>query len=295
MKFRGHETFYIRRNWIPKGIKNIIKDPNVFMSTDENPMDILGIGSNMVKSLRYWLQALGISSENTTGKRKQTLTELGKIIYENDPYLQEEGTLWLLQYKLATNKDLATSWYYFFNEFSLNEFTKEELEEALKVYILRNEMTISDRVIEDDVSCLINTYFLKDRTEKRKENPEDNIKCPLEELNLIGLVNKKDKIYKKNIIDSNNIDPFIAFAIIKDQAKEDKEIKISLLQEKNNIGKIFNLEITGILNLLRKLEKMNYIKVVRTAGLDIIKIETDIEFLEIVKKYYENINYGEKY
>lgn len=295
MKFRGHETFYIRRNWIPKGIKNIIKDPNVFMGTDENPMDILGIGSNMVKSLRYWLQALGISSENTTGKRKQTLTELGKIIYENDPYLQEEGTLWLLQYKLATNKDLATSWYYFFNEFSLNEFTKEELEEALKVYILRNEMTISDRVIEDDVSCLINTYFLKDRTEKRKENPEDNIKCPLEELNLIGLVNKKDKIYKKNIIDSNNIDPFIAFAIIKDQAKEDKEIKISLLQEKNNIGKIFNLEITGILNLLRKLEKMNYIKVVRTAGLDIIKIETDIEFLEIVEKYYENINYGEKY
>ena len=27
------------------------------------------------------------------------------------------GTLWLLHYQLAKNKDEATAWYYFFNEF----------------------------------------------------------------------------------------------------------------------------------------------------------------------------------
>ena len=292
MKFKGHETFHIRRNWIPKGIKNVIKDSSIFMGVNKNPMDILGIGANMVKSLRYWLQVVGISYETTTGKRTQHLTEFGKIINDNDLYLQEEGTLWLLHYKLATNKDLATTWYYFFNEFSLSEFTREELEDNLKSYIIKNGIDISDRVIQDDISCLLNTYYLKEKT---NENPEDNIRCPFEELNLIKLINKKEKLFKKNIIDSNLINPFIALAIIIDQSENKQEIRFSSLQENNNIGKIFNLEITGILNILRKLEKLGYLKVIRTAGLDIIKLEKEMTFIECIKKYYNNISCGEKY
>ena len=286
MKFRGHETFYIRRNWIPKGIVNIIKDPSVFMGSHENPMDILGIGANMVKSLRYWLQAVGISYEINTGKKVQNLTDFGKVISENDLYLEEEGTLWLLHYKLVSNKSFATTWYYFFNEFSLNEFTKEELESNLKLYGLKNEIEISDRVVEDDISCLLNTYYLKEK----KQNPEDNMKCPFDELNLIKIINKKEKIYKKNITDSNAINPFIALAVIAEQSQGKKELKLSALQEINNIGKVFSLDMTGILSILRKLEKLEYLKVIRTAGLDIIKMEKEISFIESVKKYYENIN-----
>ena len=286
MKFRGHETFYIRRNWIPKGIVNIIKDPSVFMGSHENPMDILGIGANMVKSLRYWLQAVGISYEINTGKKVQNLTDFGKIISENDLYLEEEGTLWLLHYKLVSNKNFATTWYYFFNEFSLNEFTKEELENSLKLYGIKNEIEISDRVVEDDISCLLNTYYLKEK----KQNPEDNMKCPFDELNLIKIINKKEKIYKKNITDSNAINPFIALAVIAEQSQGKKELKLSALQEINNIGKVFSLDMTGILSILRKLEKLEYLKVIRTAGLDIIKMEKEISFIESVKKYYENIN-----
>lgn len=286
MKFRGHETFYIRRNWIPKGIVNIIKDPSTFMGSHENPMDTLGIGANMVKSLRYWLQAVGISYEINTGKKVQNLTDFGKVISENDLYLEEEGTLWLLHYKLVSNKSFATTWYYFFNEFSLNEFTKEELESNLKLYGLKNEIEISDRVVEDDISCLLNTYYLKEK----KQNPEDNMKCPFDELNLIKIINKKEKIYKKNITDSNAINPFIALAVIAEQSQGKKELKLSALQEINNIGKVFSLDMTGILSILRKLEKLEYLKVIRTAGLDIIKMEKEISFIESVKKYYENIN-----
>ena len=286
MKFRGHETFYIRRNWIPKGIVNIIKDPSTFMGSHENPMDTLGIGANMVKSLRYWLQAVGISYEINTGKKVQNLTDFGKVISENDLYLEEEGTLWLLHYKLVSNKSFATTWYYFFNEFSLNEFTKEELESNLKLYGLKNEIEISDRVVEDDISCLLNTYYLKEK----KQNPEDNMKCPFDELNLIKIINKKEKIYKKNITDSNAINPFIALAVIAEQSQGKKELKLSALQEINNIGKVFSLDMTGILSILRKLEKLEYLKVIRTAGLDIIKLEKEISFIESIKKYYENIN-----
>ena len=114
MKFRGHETFFIRKGWLGKGLKNVADKADVFVTKEVNPMDILGIGSNMVKSLRYWMQAAGLATEPRSGKRVQTLTDLGRIIYQQDPYLEELGTLLLLQYELATNIELATSWYFFF-------------------------------------------------------------------------------------------------------------------------------------------------------------------------------------
>ena len=51
MKFRGHETFYIRKGWLNKGLHTVSENPIVFVNKDENPMDILGVGSNMVKSI----------------------------------------------------------------------------------------------------------------------------------------------------------------------------------------------------------------------------------------------------
>ena len=114
MKFRAHETFFLRKGWLNKGLKQVKIKADVFTDKEENPMDIFGIGSNMVKALRYWLQVTGLTKENTSGKRFQQFTELGEIIYSNDKYLEELGTLFLLHYKLATNKEEATSWYYFF-------------------------------------------------------------------------------------------------------------------------------------------------------------------------------------
>jgi hypothetical protein len=73
----------------------------------------LRIGANMVTSLRYWLQAVGLTVEPQTGRKYQKLTPIGEFVFENDKYLEEIGTLWLLQYNLATNKEDATAWNYF--------------------------------------------------------------------------------------------------------------------------------------------------------------------------------------
>ena len=88
MKFRAHETFSIRKGWLNKGIKNIKMNPGVFLGDAGNPMDVLGIGSNMVKALRYWMQATSLSKEPNSGHRNQSLTELGRIIDEHDPYFE---------------------------------------------------------------------------------------------------------------------------------------------------------------------------------------------------------------
>ena len=112
MKFRAHETFFIRKGWLYKGLRGVQNNQNVFIDKNENPMDVLGMGSNMVKSLRYWMQATQLTTESSVKgrSRAQTLTDFAQIIRENDPYMEELGTLWLLHYKLATNKELATAW-----------------------------------------------------------------------------------------------------------------------------------------------------------------------------------------
>ena len=105
MKFRAHDTFFIRKGWLSKGMRNVVENPDVFVTKDKNrnPMDVLGIGANMVKALRYWMQVVGLTQEPNNGVRYQTLTELGEIIYRCDPYIEEIGTLWILQYEMAKN------------------------------------------------------------------------------------------------------------------------------------------------------------------------------------------------
>ena len=292
MRFRAHDTFFIRKGWLYKGIKNVVHDRTVFMGDNGNPMDILGIGANMVKSLRYWLQAVGLSSEPPQGKRYQTLTPFGEIVYENDRYIEEIGTLWLLHYKLATNKDNATAWYYFFNEFNRSEFNRDDFVKQLNTYSLLNESEVSERSLDDDFNCIISTYVPRIKSNPGKVHPESNVDCPLGELSLIDIVNKKAKTYKKSVPKLDSIHPLVVLAVIIDQAQGETEIKISSIQnDRCNAGKVFNLDIITLSSLLNKIEIMGYIKVVRTAGLDYIDIvERNIDFLECVREYYGAIN-----
>ena len=85
MRFRAHETFAIRKGWLHKGMKNIVSSPTVFIDKEVNPMEKLGLGTNMVKALRYWLQVSGLTYENQK-TRMQFLTRFGELVWENDKY-----------------------------------------------------------------------------------------------------------------------------------------------------------------------------------------------------------------
>ncbi|KSV17375.1 hypothetical protein DA01_03555 [Dehalococcoides mccartyi] len=291
MRFRAHETFFIRKGWLNKGMKNVHNNPSVFMGTKDNPMDVLGIGANMVKALRFWLQAVGLTQEPSTGRKEQHFTELGQIIHENDPYIEEMGTLWLLHYKLASNIADATAWYYFFNEFKLAEFSRDDFIVQIGNYIRLNGEEVSARSLEDDYNCIISTYMPRIKSNPEKVHPESNIDCPLGELGLIDISNKKAKVYKKSVPKKDTLHPLILLAVILDQANGLPEIKISTIQnDPLNAGKIFNLDIISLINLLYKIELLGYIKVVRTAGLDVIRIEKNLDFLNCVRAYYRSIN-----
>ena len=290
MKFRAHETFFIRKGWLSKGMKHVLRKPNVFVDKEENPMDVLGIGSNMVKSLRYWLQAVGLTQEPRTGRRDQTLTPLGNVIYAHDRFIEEMGTLHLLHYKLATNKEDATAWYFFFNKFIATEFTREDFINSLQSYILLSgeSISVASRSLSEDFACIINTYVPRYKTNPGKVSPENNIDCPLGEIGLIDILAKKT--FKKSIPSANTFDPWIVLAIISDRANGRNQIGLNeLLTAEGNIGRIFNLDSITMIEVLRRVEKLGALKIIRTAGLDVVHLLQDYTFLDCVENYYASL------
>ena len=295
MKFRAHDTFFIRKGWLSKGMERIVEKPDLFVDKDENPMDVLGIGSNMVKALRYWLQATGLTKEPLKGKRNQTLTKFGEQVYKNDRYIEELGTLYLLQYMLASQQIEATAWYFFFNEFTMSEFTKEEFVQSLQNYILmeNDAETVAIRSLNDDFSCIVNTYLPRYKSSPGKVSPENNIDCPFGELGLIDIANKKQKTYKKSIPAAKSFNPWVVLAVITGEANGRDEIGLNeLLTEPCNIGKVFNLDAITMLDVLHEIENIDMIKIIRTAGLDVIRLNKQLSFNDCVQNYYKTIDEG---
>lgn len=296
MRFRAHDTFFIRKGWLAKGMKHVRNKPSVFIDKEENPMDVIGLGSNMVKALRYWLQTVGLTQEPRAGRREQRFTKLGEIVFEFDPFIEEIGTLQLLQYKLASNQKEATAWYFFFNEFSFKEFTQEDFVNEIQNYISMNqsdsqkEKPVAIRSLNDDFSCIINTYIPRYKISPEKVHPENNIDCPFGELGLIDILNRRKRIYKKSIPAAGSFNPWIILGIIVERAGGRDEIPLNeLLNSEGNIGKIFNLDAITMLEILRNVEKIGEIKIQRTAGMDVIHIINKRTFSQCVHNFYNEL------
>ena len=287
MKFKGHESFYIRRGWLYKGLKHVRKREDIFLAKDA--MEELGLGSNMVKSLRYWLQATGLTKEASEGGRRiQRLTPLGEIIWQHDPYMEEMGTLWLLHLEMASNQELATSWYEFFNEFSMQEFKKEDF-----VRFIQNKAEVAESSLGSDFDCLMSTYIPRSLL-KGKVDPESNMECPMGNLQLIGYASIKEKIYRRQTINGNSMPECIFMAGLIKEAKGRKEISLQEIlsgrRDNPGVGRICQLDLVAMLEVMYRLEKRKALKVVRTAGLDVVRLSDSQEPLEWVSRYYHELS-----
>ena len=136
-KFAGHETFSLRYGWPKKAVDATAADPLVF--TRDEAVITLGVGKNMVRSIRHWGLMTGILAEdaqqpNNRGRHIRP-SALGALLFEDaglDPYLEEPGTLWLLHWNLASRPDGPTTWYWAFNRLNEPEFTKERVIPGLR-------------------------------------------------------------------------------------------------------------------------------------------------------------------
>jgi hypothetical protein len=59
--FSGHETFVFRYTWLKKAVDAVSFDPRIFGQDDA--IVTLGVGKNMVRSIRHWGLATGTLEE----------------------------------------------------------------------------------------------------------------------------------------------------------------------------------------------------------------------------------------
>ena len=74
--FSGHQTFPFRYAWLPKGVQAVGEDSGVFGSPDA--LVRLGVGRNMVASIRHWGEALSLFE---TRRGQSTLLPLGSFLF----------------------------------------------------------------------------------------------------------------------------------------------------------------------------------------------------------------------
>ena len=186
VSFSGHETFTLRHGWLKKGVDALAVDAEIFAKDDA--MVELGVGKNMVRSIRHWLLATGMANEPTSNRGNALMvSDVGNFIFGTDgadPYLEDLNTLWLIHWRLATNSRRSTGWAWTFNLVPSNEFTRDSLLATYEDELGKKNLQIpSEASLKRDIDCMIRTYVSSRAT---KEAIEDRLECPLIELQLIG-------------------------------------------------------------------------------------------------------------
>jgi len=183
--FSGHETFPLRYPWLKKGFDAVREDPSVFLRDDA--ITTLGVGKNMVRSIRHWCLTAGVLAESTNNRAALRPTDLGTLLLDDDgldPYLEDPVTLWLLHWQIASNRARATTWFWTFSHFHEPEFTRESLSSALYRWAQTlSGKPVAESSVKRDVEVFLRTYVPS--RQSRRDIVEDSLDCPLVELGLI--------------------------------------------------------------------------------------------------------------
>jgi len=301
MSFAKHETFYVREGWLFKGMSAIKAAENdgqlttIFLDTDAP--ERLGIGQNMVKALRFWMLATGLSEERLEERqRTQRFTLFGSQVWHYDRYLEDDATLWLIHYHLVSNETHATAWYWFFNHFAPSIFDENSCVEALSQWVITKypDQTIASSSLKKDVDCLLQTYLAN----KAARSPEDMLESPFSRLRLLSRLGDDHlKHYRLERLEPGRLHPLILLYVLIDRQvqlrKSESQVGLgTVLHEPINAGRIFNLTTATLSDLLAELNK-NYpewrIHFVRTAGLDQLTLPV-AEPMDILTRYYTGRN-----
>jgi len=290
--FGRHETFALRYSWLTKGFQAFNKNHAIF-SSDESTIE-LGVGKNMVNSIRYWLRATTILQDSSDGL---VASALGNAIFSEggwDPYLEDEATIWLIHWLLATNPELASAWYWFFNCFHKSEFTNEEASEALADFVRINlSGKHSEKTVKQEIAMILRMYSSPKLT--AKSEIEDGLDAPLTSLNLVMAAEGSHSYRSFASAQPNLPISLIGYAtneVLNQRRVESLPIN-DLMYGQNHgiaIGGVFRLTENA---LLAKLENLvaaypNVFQINETAGLNqLFRKDNSVSSLDFLRDHYQ--------
>lgn len=185
VSFSGHETFVLRYGWLKKAFDAIVADPEIFSKADA--VVTLGVGKNMVRSIRHWAIACGIAAEEPKSRGlRLAVTDFGTFLFGRsgrDPFLEDINSVWLLHWKLVTNESQATTWNWAFRFTKGSEFSPGGLFETFQAELARRVVKApTSNTLKRDIEVFLRCY-LPPRITRTVQ--EDSFDSPLSELGLV--------------------------------------------------------------------------------------------------------------
>jgi len=276
MSFARHQSFYIRDNWFAKAIEHVKSNPRAL--SESSAAANLGIGKNMVESLRFWLIASKLASPRRDGLQ---LTRLGELVERYDPYFEDDMTWLLIHYGLTSDPHAATSWYLLFNRYTYPQLTEGEFVDFVKN---ENGYDVAGSSVKRDYDCLLATYVQDQAIEG---TPEDNMTCPLRKYRLLERVDKD--VYRK-VPCRVPLPPELLYYVIRTSYPTvDYHSIMGLIDGDRNIGRTFNLSIDQLYFYLQKVEDAGLARYSITAGVNSVALESMDEY-SVLRDYYRRVS-----
>lgn len=293
--FSGHQTFPFRYTWLKKGVDAVTENPAIFSS--KNASVTLGVGKNMVSSIRHWCQVSGLIRTDPHERGRFVPTPIGEAIFNDDgfdPYLDDPATLWLIHWKITTNINQATAWYWAFNIFRENQFTPDILKKQLPEWAQQQQKTstrpASEKTLQRDIQCFIRTYC---QSRHSTAVLEESFDCPLVELNLIAELPKNNGYeFLRGEKETLPVEVFASTLIAFWDASFAKRNELpfsELMYAPLSPGRIFRLDEDTMTMYLENLSKLtnNSLQYDETAGLKQVYRRKDLNQMELLDNYYE--------
>ncbi|MFD2969957.1 DUF4007 family protein [Sphingobacterium bambusae] len=281
LSFSGHETFSCKIYWLKKGY-DLVKAGKRF--TDDDAVVALGVGKNMVTSIRFWLKAFDIVDE------EDQVTSFADFIFADggvDPYLEDTLTLWLLHYQLV-KKEKASIYNMVFNQFrrERTEFTKEHLKRFLNRVILEEKATFSSATLDSDIKV-----FLANYVNQKSSEIEESYNSILQELALVTSFKQLDQ--DGHLLDWYQFDlqpkqlpiELLLFVVL-DNPTYGQSISLShLANDPSSLGNIFLLTEGSLVSLLKDIPS-KYATYTETAGNQVLQLKSKLDKYKILKNYF---------
>ena len=289
MVINKHGSFYLRSGWGTKIIQAVNEDEMIFSPANElQAVDNICLVRVMIKALRYWSDATGLTSEQKLqGGIREVKTDIYQLIDAHDRYFQKTGSLLLLHRNLARNDENATAWYWAFNEFEKMEFTKEEFVDGLHSYLAVNGMAIKKVAVDKEFNCFKNTYLGEKKFDVKTVADEDTYPM-LAPLHLLRL--NDEKKYEKCSLAKADIPLLIlVYAIAMDNQEESStcgQISIDrLMEDKKQVGKYFGIRYSKLIEMLMEAENKQLLTLNNNFGNRHIEF-ANIQYAQLLDEYY---------
>lgn len=280
--FSGHDSFQCRQLWLKKGYDYVQEGKNF---NDEDAVVQLGVGKNMVSSIRFWLKAFNIIDN------KDIPTEFGKRLFDDengyDPFLEDEASLWLLHYQLVKN-GFASIYSIIFNEFRKEKlfFNKETFVNYVKrIGDNNSDLNFNENTVAKDFIVFANLY----KSDPESKDVEDSFSGILSEIELLKTTGKgKDEQFYIENTERDNLPESVVLYTILDNPNYGNSISLNSLEfDLNSPGSIFALNRSGLMNKISDIvDGFKDITFTDQAGIKELQFKNKADAYTILDSYY---------